>query len=163
MWKQRTFLLMSDQHSSFRQSNFACLHGQVSSASTSSVNEVPHSYDTSYVWSEVEFPDGITYARQVAEITHVKQVLDGEWFNMDEISVTLQLFYFQTQDDLVYKKVTPTIEDLVRPMTDASHINHKLLTTTIIRTFNEYGDTTTTKTFKVATTGSVQPNPGCKG
>ena len=79
-----------------------------------------------------------------------------------EIGEILWMFYFQTQDDLVYKKVASTIEDIVRPMTDSSQINHKVLTSNIIRTFNEY-DTSTVKVLKVATTGSAQPNPGCKG
>jgi hypothetical protein len=58
-------------------------------------------------------------------MTHMKQTLDGVWFNMDEIFVTLHLFYFQTQDGLVFKKVTSVITDIVRPMTDASQIDHK--------------------------------------
>jgi hypothetical protein len=72
----------------------------------------------------------------------MKQELDVVWFNIDEIFVALQMFYFQTQDGLVYKKVTSTIEDIVRPMTDPSQIDHKELTATVIRKFEEYDSTT---------------------
>jgi hypothetical protein len=89
--------------------------------------------------SSLQCPDGITYARQVADMANMKQALDGAWFNIDEICVALQLFYFQTQDGLVFKKVTSAIADIVRPLTDASQIDHKVLTAHIIRTFHEYG------------------------
>jgi hypothetical protein len=112
--------------------------------------------------SSLQCPDGITYASQVADMAHMKQALDGVCFNFDEIFVALQLFYFQTQDGLVFKKVTSAIADIVRPLTDASQIDHKVLTAHIIRIFHEYGPSTA-KAFKVATTGSAQPNPGCKG
>jgi hypothetical protein len=88
--------------------------------------------------------------------------LDGVWFNFDQIFVALYLFYFQTHNDLVYKKVTSVIQDHLRPMTDPSQINHKVLTSNNIRTFHKYVSTTT-KVFKVVITGSVQPHVGCKG
>ena len=72
------------------------------------------------------------------------------------------MFYLQTQHELVYKKVTSVIEDIVRPMTDPSQIEHKVLTSTVIPTLKEY-DSTNDKVFKVATTGSSQTHPGCKG
>jgi hypothetical protein len=87
--------------------------------------------------SSLQCPDGITYTHQVVEMTHMNQALDGAWFNIDEIFVALQLFYCQTQDALVFKRVTSAIADNVRPMTDASQIDHKVLTAHIIRTFNE--------------------------
>jgi hypothetical protein len=56
--------------------------------------------------SSLQCTDGITHTRQVAEMAHLKQALDDAWFNIDKIFVALRLFYFQTQDGLVYKKVT---------------------------------------------------------
>jgi hypothetical protein len=86
--------------------------------------------------------DGNTCVCQVSEMTHINQELDVVWFNIDEIFVVLQMFYFQTQDGLVYKKVTSVIEDIVRPMTNPSQIDHKELTVTVIRKFKEYDSTT---------------------
>jgi hypothetical protein len=50
--------------------------------------------------STLEYTDGITYARQVAEMAHMKQALDCASFNIDEIFVALQMFYFQAYSDI---------------------------------------------------------------
>ena len=94
----------------------------------------------------------------------MKQTLDGVMFNIDEIFLTLQFFYFQDQEDLVYKKVYTTIVNLLRPLEDPSQIDHDVLVDTVIRTFEEYVSVNV-KTFKVDGTGSGSdhPHPGCKG
>ena len=53
--------------------------------------------------SSLQCSDGFTYSEHVVEVSYMKQTLDGVMFNIDEIFLTLQLFYFQDQEDLVYK------------------------------------------------------------
>ena len=107
-------------------------------------------------------PDGITYAEHVSEVASMKQDLDGAMFNIDEIFLSLQLFYFQSQEDLVYKKVYTTIENLLRPFDDLSQIDHDVLIDVVIRTFEEYGSAKV-RALRVGATGSAAPHPGCKG
>ena len=83
----------------------------------------------------------------VTNKSFMKQVLDRVMFNIDEIILVLQLFYFQAQDDLVYKKVHSVIVNLLHPVTNLSQIDHNVLVDTVIRVFEEY-DSTDVKTFK---------------
>ena len=48
------------------------------------------------------------------------------------------MFYFQSQEDLVYKKVYTSIENLLRPLEDPSQIDHDILIDVVIRTFEEF-------------------------
>lgn len=77
-----------------------------------------------------------TYAEHVANVSSMKQALDGAMFNIDEIFLALELFYFQAQEELVHKKVYyerySAIAILLRPMADPSQIDHTALVDTVI-------------------------------
>ncbi len=104
-----------------------------------------------------------TYAEHVANVSSIKQALDGAMFNIDEISLALQLFYFQAQEGLVHKKVYSerysVIVNLLCPTNDPSQIDHTALVDTVIRVFEEYGSTKF-RAFKVTAKGP--PPPGYK-
>ena len=76
--------------------------------------------------------------------------------------LALQMFYFQSQEDLVYKKVYTSIENLLHPLDDPSQIDHDVLIDVVIRTFEEYGSANV-RALCVGFTGCVVPHSGCKG
>ena len=65
--------------------------------------------------------------------------LDGTMYNIDEILLALELFYFQAQDEHVRKKIYSEIVKLLHPLPDPSRIDHNALVDTVIQVFEVEG------------------------